>query len=92
MSLPGFPRNESPGLGSGQRSRASRTKSARFATASTPEFWSRDRSDPLKFTKGVYGVVYEVIEVSNSWLLRRVERSLLRAMAREKKTPIKQSP
>lgn len=27
---------------------------------------------PLKFTKGVYGVVDEVIDVANSWLLHRI--------------------
>jgi hypothetical protein len=51
-----------------------------------PGVWSRERSDPLKFTKGIYGVVYEVIEVTNSWLLHRVEKSLLKAMEKEKKT------
>jgi hypothetical protein len=50
-----------------------------------PGGWARERSNPLKFTKGVYGVVYEVIDVANSWLLHRLEKSFLRAMAREKK-------
>jgi hypothetical protein len=50
-----------------------------------PGEWARERSDPLKFTKGVYGVVDEVIDVANSWLLHRVEKTLLRAMAREKR-------
>jgi hypothetical protein len=50
-----------------------------------PGVWSRDRSDPLRFTKGVYGVMYEVIEVANSWLLHRVEKSLVKAMEKEKK-------
>ena len=50
-----------------------------------PGVWARDRSDPLRFTKGVYGVVDEVIDVANSWLLHRVEKSLLRAMNREEK-------
>jgi hypothetical protein len=49
-----------------------------------PGVWARERSNPLKFTKGVYGVVYEVIDVANSWLLHRVEKSLQKAMAREK--------
>ena len=31
-----------------------------------PGVWSRDRADPLKFSQGVYGVVYEVIDVANS--------------------------
>ena len=50
-----------------------------------PGEWARERSYPLKFTKGVYGVVHEVIDVANSWLLHRVEKGLLRAMAGEKK-------
>lgn len=49
-----------------------------------PARWSRDRTDPLKFTKGVHGVVIEVIEVANSWLLGRVEKDLLKAMEQEK--------
>lgn len=48
-----------------------------------PGVWSRDHSDPLRFTKRIYGVVYEVIDVANSWLLRRVEKDLLRAMKKE---------
>ena len=50
-----------------------------------PGVWSRDHSDPLKFTKGVYGVVDEVIDVANSWLLHRVEKNLLKAMKKEEK-------
>jgi hypothetical protein len=50
-----------------------------------PGVWSRDRSDPLKFTKGVYGVVDEGIEVANSWLLHRVEKNLMKAMKKEEK-------
>lgn len=34
-----------------------------------PAAWSSDRSNPLRFTKGVHGVVLEVIDVANSWLL-----------------------
>jgi hypothetical protein len=49
-----------------------------------PAVWATDHSD-LKFTKGVYGIVYEVCDVATSWLLHRVERSLLKAMEREKK-------
>ena len=44
-----------------------------------------ERSDPLKFTKGLYGVVYEIAEVANSWLLHRVEKNLLKAMKKEEK-------
>lgn len=48
-----------------------------------PGVWARDRSDPLTFTKGVYRVADEVIDVANSWLLHRVEKNLLKAMQRE---------
>jgi hypothetical protein len=51
-----------------------------------PGVWARVRLDPLRFTKGVYGIVYEVFDVATSWLLHRVEKSLLKAMEREKKT------
>lgn len=37
-----------------------------------PGEWARDRADPLRFTKGVYGVVNEVIDVANSWLLHKI--------------------
>lgn len=50
-----------------------------------PAVWSGDRSKPLKFTKGVHGVVREVIEVANSWLLHRVQKDLLRALSKKKK-------
>ena len=50
-----------------------------------PGAWVRDRAKPLKFTKGVYRVADEVVDVANSWLLHRVERSLLKAMKREEK-------
>jgi hypothetical protein len=50
-----------------------------------PGVWSRDRSDPLRFTKGVYGVVDEVLDVANSWLLHRVEKNLLKALKKEDK-------
>ena len=48
-----------------------------------PGVWARDGAQPLRFTKGVYGVADEVIDVANSWLLHRVEKDLLRAMKRE---------
>ena len=50
-----------------------------------PGVWTRDGLNPLKFTKGVYGVADEVIDVANSWLLHRVEKDLLKAMKREEK-------
>jgi hypothetical protein len=48
-----------------------------------PGVWARQRTDPLKFTKGVYEVVYQVCDVANSWLLHRVGESLLRAMRKD---------
>jgi hypothetical protein len=50
-----------------------------------PGVWARDGANPLKFTKAVYGVADEVIDVANSWLLHRVEKDLLKAMKREEK-------
>ncbi len=50
-----------------------------------PGEWARDRSEPLKFSKGVYGVVDEVIDVANSWLLHRLEKSISKAIARGEK-------
>lgn len=49
-----------------------------------PGEWASKRLNPSKFTKAVYGVVDEVIDVANSWLLHRMEKSFLRAMTREK--------
>ncbi len=50
-----------------------------------PAVWASDRTNPLKFTKGVYGVVDEVIDVANSWLFHRIERDLLKAINRKEK-------
>jgi hypothetical protein len=50
-----------------------------------PGVWASDRANSLKFTKGVYGVADEVIDVAISWLLHRVEKDLLKAMKREEK-------
>jgi len=47
-----------------------------------PGEWARQRG-PLKFTRGVYNVVYEIYGVANSWLLHRVEQSLQKRMKRE---------
>ncbi|MGA2168771.1 MAG: hypothetical protein ABSG62_11210 [Terracidiphilus sp.] len=41
-----------------------------------PTVWANDRTNPLKFTKGVYGVVDELIDVANSWLFHRIEKDL----------------
>jgi hypothetical protein len=48
-----------------------------------PGVWARTHPDTMKFSKGVYDVVYEVFDVANSWLLHRVEESLQRGMQRE---------
>lgn len=48
-----------------------------------PGVWARERKDPMKFTKAVYEVVYEVFDVASSWLQNRVERDLRRRTARE---------
>jgi hypothetical protein len=50
-----------------------------------PAVWASDRANPLKFTKGVYGVVDEVIDVANSWLLHRIEKDLLKAINRKER-------
>jgi hypothetical protein len=52
-----------------------------------PGAWARQRSAPLKFTKRVYEVVFEVFDVANSWLLHRVETCLLKAMGRKNRNP-----
>lgn len=48
-----------------------------------PGAWAPEKSDSMKFTKGVYGAVYEIFDVANSWLIHRVMQSLERSMARE---------
>ncbi len=50
-----------------------------------PGVWAPQHPETLKFTKGVYGVAYEIFEVANSWLLHRVEKSLLKSMKRAKR-------
>ena len=50
-----------------------------------PGGWAQQRSEPLKFTKGVYGVVYEVFDVAISWLQHEVEQGILKAMKRQKR-------
>lgn len=52
-----------------------------------PGAWARQRSEPLRFTKGVYGVVNEIIDVSNSWLLHRLEKSFLKRMQTGNRKP-----
>jgi len=50
-----------------------------------PAVWASDGTSPLKFTRGVYGVVDEVIDVANSWLFHRIERDLLKAIDRKER-------
>jgi hypothetical protein len=49
-----------------------------------PGVWAPEHPETMKFTKGVYGVVYEIFEVANSWLLHRVHQSLRASMKRER--------
>lgn len=51
-----------------------------------PGKWAPEHPETMKFTKAVYGVVYEIFEVANSWLLDRVNKSLLKAMKRQRRT------
>ena len=44
-----------------------------------PGVWARERPH-LKFTKGVFGVVYEICDVANSWLLHKIEQNLLKKL------------
>ena len=41
------------------------------------------KDTPVKFTKGVFNVVFEIFEVANGWLLHRVETDLQKRMERE---------
>jgi hypothetical protein len=50
-----------------------------------PAVWAEDRKNPLKFTKGIYGVVDEVIDIANSWLFHRIEKDLFKAIKRREK-------
>ncbi len=47
-----------------------------------PSVWARKKPDMMKFTKKVYGVVYEIFDVANSWLLHRVNQSLSKGIER----------
>jgi hypothetical protein len=38
---------------------------------------------PVRFTKGVFNVAFEIFDVANSWLVRRVEQNLMKRMERE---------
>lgn len=48
-----------------------------------PGEWVRGR--PLRFSKNVFGVIDEVVEVANSWLLHRLSKSNTRASKRKRK-------
>lgn len=41
------------------------------------------KDQPVKFTKGVFNVVFEIFEVANSWLLHHVETSIRTKMERD---------
>ena len=56
-----------------------------------PGVWAKDRNSPLKFTKGVYGVVDEVIDVANSWLLHRIKKDLLKSIHRAERKQAKRA-
>jgi hypothetical protein len=45
--------------------------------------WAREHPNTMKFTKAVYDVVYEIYEVTNSWLLHSVHESLRKSMERK---------
>lgn len=45
-----------------------------------PGVWAPERPDTMRFTKGVYGVAYEIFDVANSWLLHRINDSLRKGM------------
>lgn len=49
-----------------------------------PGVWSRAQK-PMKFTKGVFNIVFEIFEVANDWLLHHVHKSMLKRMERAEK-------
>jgi hypothetical protein len=46
-----------------------------------PGVWAPEQK-PLKFTKGVFNVVFEIFEVANDWLQHHVHKSLLKGVER----------
>jgi len=48
-----------------------------------PSKWARKHPKTLRINKAVYAAVFDVIDVANSWLLHRVEQSLLKSIKRE---------
>jgi hypothetical protein len=49
-----------------------------------PGVWAPERPDTMKFTKGVYRVASEILDVAHSWLLDRVCDSLRKRMRRRR--------
>jgi len=56
-----------------------------------PGVWSGEQK-PLKFTKGVFNVVFEIFEVANDWLLYHVHKSILEKMERAERPTNQNSP
>jgi len=50
-----------------------------------PGVWARERPGTTKPDRYMYVAVYEIFDVANSWLVHRVEKSLRRAMERDKR-------
>jgi len=48
-----------------------------------PGVWAPERPETTKFTKDVYHVADEIVDVANSWLLHQVHESLRKSMRRE---------
>lgn len=38
---------------------------------------------PVKFTKGVFNVVFEIFDMANSWIIHRAEQNLVKRMEQE---------
>lgn len=51
-----------------------------------PGKWASEKPESMKFTKGLYGAVYEIFDVANSWLIHKVMDSLERKMDRERES------
>jgi len=50
-----------------------------------PSRMAMDRGDPLRFTKRVFDVTFEIFDVAHSWLLHRIHQGLRKAMEREER-------
>jgi hypothetical protein len=51
-----------------------------------PGLWAKERRNLTTVTKGYVDVTCEIFEVANSWLLHRVEQSLLKEMKIEERS------